>query len=185
MSEEKILVRVAVLCINSEGSPEFHTCAVEVTAEERKEGVHYDLAKENAIYNSFEEPMIAIDAGDPAAVQAHDLSWVTRGPENPDAPSNLMPQCYWVDALLKAAVAALPFLPKEPWESLNKVLAIFQNVSSVTTWSTEDVDGYGLSQAERREVIAAYLRDFEASDEDWSRLDRYARQIVASRPKTP
>ena len=32
MSSEKELVRVAVLCINSLGEPELHSCAVEVFA---------------------------------------------------------------------------------------------------------------------------------------------------------
>jgi len=59
--------KVVVLCINSEGAPEFHSCSPECTQKQVDEGQHYDLAKENASFNGFVEPMIAFDATDPAA----------------------------------------------------------------------------------------------------------------------
>lgn len=64
--ENKRHVRVVVLCTSASGSPAFHTCELAVTAQEYDEGVHYDLAKENAALNSFEPPMIAFDANDEA-----------------------------------------------------------------------------------------------------------------------
>lgn len=62
-------VKVIVLCQNSEGAPEFHSCDPAVTEEQRAAGEHYDLAKENAGFNGYSEPMIAFDATDPAAKQ--------------------------------------------------------------------------------------------------------------------
>lgn len=77
MPESKIHPKVVVLCTNSEGSPEFHTCAPEVTHAEMLEGVHYDLAKENATFNGFSGPMIAFDKTDAAAKQLGEvLTWL-------------------------------------------------------------------------------------------------------------
>lgn len=70
-------VKVIVLCTNSEGALEFHTCAPECTEEQISSGGHYDMAKENAAFNGFGEPMIAFDANDPAARQLGEtLAWL-------------------------------------------------------------------------------------------------------------
>ncbi|ABM97002.1 hypothetical protein [Methylibium petroleiphilum] len=70
-------VKVIVLCRNSEGAPEFHTCAPECTEDQVENGEHYELAKENAGFNGYEEPMIAFDANDPAARQLGEvLAWL-------------------------------------------------------------------------------------------------------------
>lgn len=65
--------KVIVLCINSEGAPEFHTCTPAVTQEQMEQGRHYELAKENAADNGYEEPMMAFDENDPAAKQLGDM----------------------------------------------------------------------------------------------------------------
>ena len=70
-------VKVVVLCTNAAGEPEFHTCTPEVTQEQYDTGDHYDLAKENAADNGFEEPMVAFDQNDGAARQLVDLqNWM-------------------------------------------------------------------------------------------------------------
>lgn len=66
---DKRHVKVTVLCTNSDGAPEFHTCSQYCTPDEIYEGVHYALAKENAEFNGYEAPMIAFDVKDPAAHQ--------------------------------------------------------------------------------------------------------------------
>ncbi|RQR65310.1 hypothetical protein DIE18_02170 [Burkholderia sp. Bp9125] len=76
MSQELKHVKVAVLCTNSNGSPEFHTCTPAVTQEQLADGEHYALAKENAADNGYDGPMIAFDANDEAARQLGDvLAW--------------------------------------------------------------------------------------------------------------
>lgn len=70
-------VKVVVLCANSNGSPEFWTCAPECTGEQITNGDHYELAKQEAAANGYEEPMIAFDSSDPAAHQFGDiLTWL-------------------------------------------------------------------------------------------------------------
>ena len=72
-------VKVVVLCINSAGEPEFHSCAPEVTQAQYDNGEHYNLAKENAADNGFDEPMVAFDEKDGAARQLGELAaWVKQ-----------------------------------------------------------------------------------------------------------
>lgn len=61
--------KVLVIAVSSDGAPGIHTCSPQVTVEQIENGDHYDLAKENAEYNGFEQPMVAIDAQDNAARQ--------------------------------------------------------------------------------------------------------------------
>lgn len=68
-SKDVIYPKVIVLCINSEGSPEFHACTPAVTHQEMIDGLHYERAKEDAKENGFEGPMIAFDGTDSAARQ--------------------------------------------------------------------------------------------------------------------
>ncbi|KVP16902.1 hypothetical protein [Burkholderia ubonensis] len=76
MSQELKHVKVAVLCTNSNGEPEFHTCTPEVTQAQVDDGEHYELAKENAAENGYEGPMIAFNANDVAARQLGEvLAW--------------------------------------------------------------------------------------------------------------
>ena len=73
--------KVIVLCTNANGAAEFHSCTPEVTADQLRAGEHYALAKENARFNGFTEPMIAFDAEDPAAKQLESLAgYVRRAP---------------------------------------------------------------------------------------------------------
>ena len=70
--------KVIVLCTNANGAAEFHSCTPEVTADQLRAGEHYALAKENARFNGFTEPMIAFDAEDPAAKQLESLAGYVR-----------------------------------------------------------------------------------------------------------
>lgn len=75
--QETVYPKCIVLCSNSNGEQEFHTCAPEVTKEQYDNGEHYDLAKQNAEDNGYEGPMIAFDASDPAARQLGSiLTWL-------------------------------------------------------------------------------------------------------------
>jgi hypothetical protein len=77
MSAQTSPVKVVVLATNSEGSPEFCTCTVNVTSAQYDEGEHYDLAKEKAEAEGYEAPMIAFDARDQAARQLGEvLAWI-------------------------------------------------------------------------------------------------------------
>lgn len=75
MNERYENINVVVLCTNSNGVPEFHTCAPAVTEEQYNNGDHYVLAKANAYDNGYEEPMIAFDAKDVAGRQLSDISF--------------------------------------------------------------------------------------------------------------
>lgn len=78
--------KVVVLCTNSEGAPEFHTCAPKVTKAELEAGRHYNLAMKDASDNGYDEPMVAFDETDPAAKQmAQVLSWQSPGASAGDA----------------------------------------------------------------------------------------------------
>ena len=69
-------LKMVVLCRNSEGAPEFHTCAVDVTAAQCASGDHYQLAEDNAAYNGY-EPQFSFCQDDPAAKQLGDiLAWL-------------------------------------------------------------------------------------------------------------
>ncbi|MBK3779874.1 hypothetical protein G3A43_06375 [Paraburkholderia aspalathi] len=71
--------KVVVLCTNANGEPEFHSCTPEVTQQQIDDGVHYDLAKENAGYNGYSEPMMAFDAKDQAAKDLSQiLGWLDK-----------------------------------------------------------------------------------------------------------
>ncbi len=69
-------VKMVVLCRNSEGAPEFHTCAVEVTPTQRASGDHYEMAEDNAVDNGY-EPQFAFEENDPAAKQMGEIhAWL-------------------------------------------------------------------------------------------------------------
>lgn len=69
-------VKVVVLCLNSEGMPEFYTCTPECTPDDVEQGKHYVLAKESAEDQGY-DPVIAFDATDPAAKQLGEiLAWL-------------------------------------------------------------------------------------------------------------
>lgn len=69
--------KVVVLCTNSEGSPEFHTCSPEVSRSQYVEGEHLEMAMDNARSNGYGAPMSAFDSTDPAARQLGEiLAWI-------------------------------------------------------------------------------------------------------------
>lgn len=66
-------VKVAVLCHNSNGAPEFFTVALSLTAEERNDGVHYEKALDAASDAGF-DPVMCFDADDTARHQLTNLA---------------------------------------------------------------------------------------------------------------
>lgn len=56
--------KVVIACTDSNGRPGFDFLKVECTEAEFIGGLHYDVAKEWAIMNSYEEPMIYYDEDD-------------------------------------------------------------------------------------------------------------------------
>lgn len=80
---------VAVLCLNSEGSPEFHICTLEITHQQLANGDHYDLAKADAADQGYTQPMIAFDENDEAAAQWPAIKQHFKHA----APAEVMPRC--------------------------------------------------------------------------------------------
>lgn len=75
---KKAVTKVIVLCINSDGSPELHSCEVQVSSQQRDDGEHYELAKQNAGFNGYVKPMIAFDVSDEASRQLPGIAhWLT------------------------------------------------------------------------------------------------------------
>lgn len=69
--------KMAVLCRNSEGAPELHTCSPEASAVQIENGDHYELAVENAVDNGYKGPFLAFDETDPAAKQLETVAaWI-------------------------------------------------------------------------------------------------------------
>jgi hypothetical protein len=67
-------VKVMVLCTGADGSPSFYFCRARLTKEDYDEGKHYDLAKEKAASEGYEDPMMAFDESDNAGRQLRDSS---------------------------------------------------------------------------------------------------------------
>ncbi|MBP8694571.1 MAG: hypothetical protein KBH35_03080 [Bifidobacterium sp.] len=75
-TEATQIVKMVVLCRNSEGAPEFHTCAVTVTPAQRESGDHYAMAEDNALDNGY-EPQFSFEENDPAAKQLGEIhAWL-------------------------------------------------------------------------------------------------------------
>lgn len=67
MSQEtEICIKVAVLAIDSNGSPELLGYEINTTQCSIDEGNHFDMAKQSAREDGYEEPMMAFDQKDPA-----------------------------------------------------------------------------------------------------------------------
>ncbi|MBC8733420.1 hypothetical protein OKW38_001538 [Paraburkholderia sp. MM5496-R1] len=60
-------IRMAVLTINAEGSPDLSLTFVEATDLQYNEGKHYDMALARAEDEGYRAPMIAFDQNDAAA----------------------------------------------------------------------------------------------------------------------
>lgn len=70
-------LKMIVACINAAGLPDFHTCAISVTEEERSDGVHYQRAYSDACAKGFTEPMVAYESGDISRGKLADLAdWI-------------------------------------------------------------------------------------------------------------
>lgn len=67
MSQEAKAVKVVVAAVNANGEPDLFFTEVNVTPEMLSNGDHYELAKDVAIDEGYEEPMLAFDASDSAA----------------------------------------------------------------------------------------------------------------------
>ena len=65
-------VRTVVACIDANGSPSFCHCIVKLSSKRKKEGEHYDAAKEHALACGYEPSlgvMISFDESDPGFAQ--------------------------------------------------------------------------------------------------------------------
>ncbi|MGF6856531.1 hypothetical protein [Paraburkholderia sp. CI3] len=60
-------IRMAVLTINAEGSPDLSLTFVEATGLQYNEGKHYDMALARAEDEGYRAPMIGFDQNDAAA----------------------------------------------------------------------------------------------------------------------
>lgn len=69
----QINVKVAVLCHNSNGEPEFFLTNVTTSPEECNDGDHYTIALEQASAAGF-DPVMCFDGNDQAARQLADTS---------------------------------------------------------------------------------------------------------------
>jgi hypothetical protein len=77
MSRAAVQPKIVVLAINSDGVPEFFQVCPDCTQEQVDSKEHLSMAKENAGFNGFSEPMIAFDADDLAGQQmAEALTWL-------------------------------------------------------------------------------------------------------------
>ena len=57
-------IRVTVACINANGEPDFYCCILKTSDEGIDNGYHYQVAKQHAADEDFENPMIAYDPTD-------------------------------------------------------------------------------------------------------------------------
>jgi len=68
-----IQIKVAILCSNANGSPEFVWRTVTVYQEQYDAGAHYDRAMAMAEANGYKTPMVAFDENDDAARQLENM----------------------------------------------------------------------------------------------------------------
>lgn len=69
-------VRCVVACRNASGEPDFFFCIVPVSQEDYEEGVHYDLAIQDAHDNGYEgRYMVVCDEFDPGFRFFEDVDW--------------------------------------------------------------------------------------------------------------
>lgn len=54
-------ITIAIACSNAAGQPDFFATTVEATPEQVDNGDHYEMAKEKAYDNDYEDPMICFD----------------------------------------------------------------------------------------------------------------------------
>jgi hypothetical protein len=58
-------IKVVVACAaNGNGQPDFFGTVITCTQADYESGIHYDLAKAQALEDGYEEPMIAFDEND-------------------------------------------------------------------------------------------------------------------------
>lgn len=97
---------------------------------------------------------------------------------------DFLPQSASINTLLSACIAALPSLPEQVQNNLEVAMREFEGCGTSVLWSPSDVDtedAYGLSDAEKREVISRYIRGQECTEEDWAVIDSHARDVVSDR----
>jgi len=74
-------MKMIVLGTNAQGEPEFHSSELEAGKDAIENGDHYDMAIQNAEYNSFNGPFVAFDENDQAAKQLPELAeWMSGKP---------------------------------------------------------------------------------------------------------
>lgn len=62
---DKVVSKVVVASTNANGEPDFYFCKVSCSIEDKNEGKHYEIAKNAAVKNGYEGPMVAYDENDP------------------------------------------------------------------------------------------------------------------------
>jgi len=95
---------------------------------------------------------------------------------------NFLPQCYVVERLLNACVAAIPNLPPRAKNELSQTLREFENFASPTLWGPADVDQeYGLTDEEKREVIARFVNRYACAPQDWDMIGALSNEVRTER----
>lgn len=61
---QRMNIRMAVACFNTEGEPDFFLCVVEASSSEFAAGTHYDRATAMAADQGYLPPMVAFDSWD-------------------------------------------------------------------------------------------------------------------------
>ena len=95
-----------------------------------------------------------------------------------------LPQSAHVEALIKAAVAALPHLPRPDKSLMEDALAEFETIVAPTTWSVHDIDmddEYSLSKDEKLEVLKRFKRKYSCAESDWLWLNELSQEVAKER----
>lgn len=85
-----------------------------------------------------------------------------------------------IDALLTAAVSALPHLPEAEKTKLSTALKEFETFSCPVLWSARDVAG-ALTSGERDEVLGRFVDDYDCKQSDWDELSKLADEVLSER----
>ena len=90
---------------------------------------------------------------------------------------DFMEQTSVVSNLLNACLAALPYIPEPEKAVMIEALENFETFGVPIAWSEIDVDPedtLGLSQDEKRHVIAEFIENYDCKESDWEDISRIA-----------
>lgn len=99
---------------------------------------------------------------------------------------NLLDQAHAVQALLNAAIEALPRLGEKHSAALIEAIGAFETTAALTTWGVVDVEGRdeganNLTDDEKRAVINDLVHSHECAEDDWLRIDYLIERVVEER----